>query len=132
MGRYRWSQYRLDPGWNPTTTSNQSGCCTKCAVRISIWLFQTVDGRPLRNHHMNVMFTRHGLKAGVRQVNPHRFRHTFATWAIRASARELDVQYLLGHSSPMMVRRYSATYDSEQAASAHATFSPAMQLAGGR
>ena len=94
-------------------------------------LFQTVDGRPLRNHHMNVMFTRHGLKAGVRQVNPHRFRHTFATWAIRASARELDVQYLLGHTSPVMVRRYSATYDSEQAASAHATFSPAMQLVGG-
>ena len=94
-------------------------------------LFQTVDGRPLRNHHMNVMFTRHGLKAGVRQVNPHRFRHTFATWAIRASARELDVQYLLGHTSPMMVRRYSATYDSEQAAAAHAAFSPAMQLSGG-
>ena len=40
--------------------------------------------------------------------------------------RELDVQYLLGHSSPMMVRRYSATYDSEQAASAHASFSPAI------
>ena len=79
---------------------------------------------------MNVMFTRHGRKAGVSQVNPHRFRHTFATWAIRASARELDVQYLLGHSSPMMVRRYSATYDSEQAASAHALFSPAMQLVG--
>ena len=91
-------------------------------------LFQTVDGRPLRNHHMNVMFTRHGLRAGVSQVNPHRFRHTFATWAIRVNARELDVQYLLGHSSPMMVRRYSATYDSEQAAKAHATFSPAMQL----
>ena len=64
----------------------------------------------------------------MRQVNPHRFRHTFATWAIRVNARELDVQYLLGHSSPMMVRRYSATYDSEQAAKAHATFSPAMQL----
>ena len=44
------------------------------------------------------------------------------------NARELDVQYLLGHSSPMMVRRYSATYDSEQAAKAHAAFSPAMQL----
>ena len=27
-----------------------------------------------------------------------------------------------------MVRRYSASYDSEQAAAAHATFSPAMQL----
>ena len=91
-------------------------------------LFQTFDGRPLRNHHMNVMFTRHGLRAGVRQVNPHRFRHTFATWAIPVNARELDVQYLLGHSSPMMVRRYSATYDSEQATKAHAAFSPAMQL----
>ena len=91
-------------------------------------LFQTVDGRALRNHHMNVMFTRHGVRAGVSQVNPHRFRHTFATWAIRVNARELDVQYLLGHSSPMMVRRYSATYDSEQAAKAHAAFSPAMQL----
>ena len=93
-------------------------------------LFQTFNGRALRNHHMNVTFTRHGRRAGVSQVNPRRFRHTFATWAIRASARELDVQYLLGHTSPMMVRRYSATYDSEQAAAAHATFSPAMQLFG--
>jgi integrase len=91
-------------------------------------LIQTVDGRPLKNHHMNVMFSRFGFDAGVEHVNPHRFRHTFATWAIRASARELDVQYLLGHSSPMMVRRYSATYDSEQAAAAHAAFSPASQL----
>ena len=91
-------------------------------------LFRTVQGRPLLHHHMNVMFSRHGLLAGVAQVNPHRFRHTFATWAIRASARELDVQYLLGHSSPMMVRRYSATYDSEQAAANHASFSPATQL----
>ena len=33
-------------------------------------LFQTVDGRPLRNHHMNVMFTRHGARAGVRQGQP--------------------------------------------------------------
>ena len=76
------------------------------------------------------MFTRHGARAGVGQVTP-TVRHTFATWAIRVNARELDVQYLLGHSSPMMVRRYSATYDSEQAAKAHATFSTAMQAVGG-
>ena len=92
-------------------------------------LFQTVKARPLRAGHMNIIFTRLSGKSGVTHVHPHRFRHTFATWAIRASARELDVQYLLGHTSSVMVRRYSATYDSEQAAAAHAAFSPASQLA---
>ncbi len=29
----RMSPKRLEP----TTTSNQSGCCTKCAVRMSMW-----------------------------------------------------------------------------------------------
>ena len=33
-------------------------------------LFQTFDGRALRNHHMNVMFTRHGVRAGVRTGQP--------------------------------------------------------------
>ena len=80
---------------------------------------------------MNALFSRHGLEAGVTHVHPHRFRHTFAIWAIRANARELDVQYLLGHSSPMMVRRYSTTYGSEQAAVAHAAFGPATQLVAG-
>jgi len=48
--------------------------------------------------------------------------------AIRAAAREIDVQHLLGHSTSAMVRRYTRTYDAEQAASAHAAFSPVAQL----
>src|SRR2546423_13413466 len=29
---------RMSPKrFEPTTTSNQSGCCTKCAVRMSMW-----------------------------------------------------------------------------------------------
>ncbi len=51
-----------------------------------------------------------------------------AAWAIRASARELDVQYLLGHSTPVMARRYSATYSSEEAVAHHAQFSPVGRL----
>ena len=69
--------------------------------------------------------------AGVRSAvhaNPHRFRHTFATWAIENHARELDVQYLLWHSTSAMVRRDSATYDAATAAAAHAAFSPAARL----
>ena len=37
-------------------------------------------------------------------------------------------QFLLGHSTPDMVRRYSATYNSEKAARAHEQFSPADRL----
>ena len=74
------------------------------------------------------MLRRLGARAGVPKVHAHRFRHTFATWAISHDARELDVQYLLGHSSPDMVRRYSSSYRSEQAATRHYAFSPGDQM----
>ncbi len=76
------------------------------------------------------VWKRMGQRAGV-HANPHRFRHTFATWAIENHARELDVQYLLGHSTSAMVRRYSATYDAAKAGDAHAAFSPAARFLAG-
>ena len=78
----------------------------------------------LRPNGLKQLLRRLGRAAGVPRVHAHRFRHTFATWAIAHDARELDVQHLLGHSSPEMVRRYSATYGSAQAAERHAAFSP--------
>ena len=86
------------------------------------------DDRPLQNNGVKQMLRRLGREAGVAKVHAHRFRHTFVTWAIENQARELDVQYLLGHSTPDMVRRYSATYNSEKAARAHELFSPADRL----
>jgi integrase len=85
-------------------------------------------GVGLRPNGVKQMLRRLGRSSGLPRVHCHRFRHTFATWAIEQHARELDVQYLLGHASPDMVRRYSATYNSEQAARAHATFSPVNWL----
>lgn len=73
-------------------------------------------------------FRRLGRQTGVPRVHAHRFRHTFATGAIENQARDLDAQYLLGHSILDMVRRYSATYNSEKAARAHEAFSPADRL----
>lgn len=87
--------------------------------------------RPLQPNAVKQMLRRLGRQTGIPKVHAHRFRHTFATWAIEQNARELDVQYLLGHSSPDMVRRYSATYNSEKAARAHASFSPADRLHNG-
>jgi integrase/recombinase XerC len=89
------------------------------------------SGTPIKTAHgLHVIFQRIAAASGVEGVHPHRFRHTFATWAIAASAREVDVQTLLGHSSMTMTQRYSRTYSSEQAVAAHAQFSPVGQLAG--
>ena len=86
----------------------------------------TIGGRSvrLRPNGLKQLLRRLGRAAGIPKVHAHRFRHTFATWAIAHDARELDVQHLLGHISPEMVRRYSATYGSAQAAARHAAFSP--------
>ena len=73
-------------------------------------------------------FRRLGRQTGAPRVHAHRFWHTFATGGHRESSSVLDVQYLLGHSTPDMVRRYSAIYNSEKAAHAHEAFSPADRL----
>ncbi len=92
-------------------------------------LFQTTAGEDMRGPHtLDVLLTRIGVTAGVPKVHPHRFRHTFATWAIESGAREIDVQMLLGHSDLTMTHRYARTYTSEQAVRAHATLSPVARL----
>jgi integrase/recombinase XerC len=85
-------------------------------------------GVAFRPNGLKQMLRRFGSRAGVPKVHAHRFRHTFATSAIAHDARELDVQHLLGHSTPDMVRRYSSAYRSEQAALRHHRFSPADQM----
>jgi integrase/recombinase XerD len=86
-------------------------------------------GVALRPNGLKQLLRRLGRQAGLAKVHAHRFRHTFATWAIEQDARELDVQHLLGHASPDMVRRYASTYNSEQAARRHVMFSPVERLA---
>ena len=72
-------------------------------------LFLSEYGKAIRPNSIRVMLRRLAERVGVPHVHPHKFRHTFATWAIEAEAREIDVQFLLGHSTPAMVRRYAAT-----------------------
>ncbi len=43
----------------------------------------------MSSHSVLILLRRLGGRAGVAKV--HRFRHTFATWAIENEARELDV-----------------------------------------
>ena len=94
-------------------------------------LFLTRHGRQAlcTAHSLNVTLTRLAERAGVTHAYPHRFRHTFATWAIESGAREIDVQMPLGHSDLTMTQRYARTYTSEQAIRAHPELSPVLRLA---
>jgi site-specific recombinase XerD len=92
-------------------------------------LFLTGRGEAMVDAHtLYVLMTRMAERAGLEKANPHRFRYSFATWAIASGAREIDVQLLLGHSSPQMTQHYAQAYDSEQAVEAHAALSPVAQL----
>ena len=93
-------------------------------------LFLTRRGEAMRDgHSLYVLLSRLARRVGLARANPHRFRYSFATWAIASGARELDVQLLLGHSSPQMTQHYARAYDSTQAVAAHAALSPVGQLA---
>ncbi len=96
-------------------------------------LFLTRRGEAMVDGHtLYVLLGRLAGRVGLEKANPHRFRYSFATWAIASGAREIDVQLLLGHSSPQMTQHYARAYDSEQAVEAHAALSPVGQLASTR
>jgi integrase/recombinase XerD len=63
---------------------------------------------------LRIILRRIGDAVGLQKVHPHRFRHTFATWAIQSGAREIDVQMLLGHSDLTMTQRYSRRRRAEE------------------
>jgi integrase/recombinase XerD len=76
------------------------------------------DPRPLRRRVLWRHLKRIGERAGVDDVSPHRFRHTFAIEFLRNSEdpRALYVlQDLLGHSSLQTVRIYATIAERDHA-----------------
>ncbi len=63
--------------------------------------------RPLSRGVLGKLLARIGERAGVRDVFPHRFRHTFAINYLRNKGDIFTLQALLGHSDLAMVRRYA-------------------------
>ncbi len=56
---------------------------------------------------LHQLLTRHGLRAGVANCHPHRFRHTYALYCFREGMDPVTVQKTLGHSDLTMTRRRS-------------------------
>ena len=85
------------------------------------------DPRPMNRHVLRRLLKRIGERAGVKNVHPHRLRHSFATEYLRNSGKMLALQELLGHSDLEMVRRYARFVEVDIALD-HAEASPADKL----
>jgi len=70
----------------------------------------TVDNantRPMTRHALRRLVGRLGERAGITNVHPHRFRHTFATEYLRNGGQMMALKDLLGHSDFEMVEHYA-------------------------
>ena len=67
-----------------------------------------MQDRPLDRIRLLNILVSVGKRAGVEQVNVHRFRHTFAVNYLRNGGDPWSLQMMLGHSTMEIVKTYLA------------------------
>ena len=79
---------------------------TRSNARVGDMLFVTKTNRPVERCSLLKLLHGIGERAGVKDVHPHRFRHTFAIQYLRNGGDAYTLQALLGHSTLDMVKTY--------------------------
>lgn len=74
---------------------------------------------PLGHDGLAQMLEHRCALAGLKPINPHRFRHTFAHAWLSSGGQEVDLMRLMGWTSREMVARYAASAADQRAQEAH-------------
>ena len=90
-------------------------------------VFLSIQGKPLTENSMKLMFTRLAKESGVNRLHAHLCRHTFATRYLINGGDVFTLQQILGHSTLEMVKHY-VNLASSHVAVQHQKFSPLDRL----
>jgi len=93
-----------------------------------LWL--TEERTPILADGLGQSIRKLGKIAGMPNLSPHKFRHSFAVNFLRNGGDPFSLQILLGHSDLAMVRRYTSALDIDDALASHEKFSPVDGIRG--
>ena len=114
--------------WRPSAPGSPRGTPSRAPAGPGP-LFCDLRGRRLSDGAMDRLAVRLRARSGVARFRWHLLRHTAGTESLRNGADSLDVQEALGHTSPMMTRRYLHLTDDDRR-ERHARYSPVEALLG--